>query len=217
MVIAYKLPLTTDKLLLLAATYFQQLAVALKSICKLDARFKPIFILLHLEKEQSYKTIIMANEINKKLAEEFRNTLDGDTWYSSNFITIINEVSADTAVKKLRGFPNSIAEIVFHMTQWKKFCIKKMEGDKDFDITLHSEEDWKRFNSLGEDEWEDIKSEFEEMTINLSKAISAAADEKLNTTVPGRKYSFFHLVIGIIEHETAHTTQISYLKRLLDN
>ncbi|MCW3117649.1 MAG: DinB family protein [Chitinophagaceae bacterium] len=159
----------------------------------------------------------MIKEINKKLAQEFRNTLDGDTWYSSNFTTIINEIDADTAVKKLKGFPNSIVEIVCHMTQWKIFCIKKLEGDAAFDIDMNSEVDWKRFNSLGEDEWEDIKSAFEKATIDLANAIAAAADEKLDAIVPGRKYSFLHLVIGITEHEVVHTTQISYLARLFEN
>ena len=158
----------------------------------------------------------MINDINKKLAQEFRNTLDGDTWYSSNFTTIIDGTDADLAVKKLRGFPNSIVEIVCHMTQWKKFCIKKLEGDGDFDIALNSEDDWKRFNSLGEEEWEQIKAAFEKASLDLANTISGAADEKLDAPVPGRKYSFFHLIIGITEHEVVHATQISYLKRLLE-
>ena len=37
----------------------------------------------------------MIRDLNKKLAQEFRNTLDGDTWYSSNFETIIAEIDAD--------------------------------------------------------------------------------------------------------------------------
>jgi hypothetical protein len=159
----------------------------------------------------------MANEINKKFANELRNTLDGKTWYASNFTTTVNDIEADTAVKKLRGFPNSIVEIVCHMIQWKKYCIKKFEGDGAFDIAINSPDDWKRFNSLGEDEWAIIKSEYGQTTIDLANAISAAADEKLDTTVPGRKHSFFHLTIGVIEHEAVHTTQISYLKRLLEN
>src|SRR5207237_10260288 len=112
------------------------------------------------------------NDINKQFAQELRKTLDGDTWYSSNFMTVINEIDADTAVKKLRGFPNSIVEIVCHMTQWKKFCIEKNQGDVAFDITLHSEEDWKRFNSLGEEEWEEIKSAFDKNTIDLSNPMA---------------------------------------------
>ncbi|MES1223641.1 MAG: DinB family protein, partial [Bacteroidota bacterium] len=67
------------------------------------------------------------------------------------------------------------------------------------------------------DDWEKIKSEFEQATIELSNAISAAADESLDTRVPGRSYSIFHMLIGIIEHEVVHSTQISYLKRLLEN
>jgi len=154
-------------------------------------------------------------DLNKKLADELRKTLDGDTWYSSNFMTVVNEIDPDTAVKKLRGFPNSIVEIVVHMTQWKKFCIEKIKGDPAFDIALHSEEDWKRFNSLGEEQWEDIKSAFEKTSVDLSNAIASVGVEKNDDIVPGRKYSFFHLIIGIIEHEVAHTTQISYLKKML--
>ena len=160
---------------------------------------------------------IMVNEINKKLAQEFRSTLDGNTWYSSNFMTVIEGIDADTAVKKLKGFPNSIVEIVCHMTQWKRFCVKKLEGDGVFDIPMNSEDDWKRFNSLADEEWDDIKAAFEKTTNELADAIAATADEKLDTIVPGRKYSFFHLVIGIMEHEAVHTTQINYLERLLEN
>jgi hypothetical protein len=159
----------------------------------------------------------MFSEINKKLAQEFRNTLDGETWYSSNFTTIIDGINADTAVKKLKGFPNSIVEIVCHMGQWKRFCIKKLENDAEFDIGMNSEEDWHRYNSLAVEEWENIKSAFEKASIDLANAISSAADEILDATVPGRKYSFFHLIIGVTEHEAVHMTQISYLKKLLEN
>ncbi|MBS1608838.1 MAG: DinB family protein [Bacteroidetes bacterium] len=159
----------------------------------------------------------MIKDINKKLAQEVRNTLDGDTWYASNFLAVIRDVTARTAVQKLIGFPNSIAEIVYHMTQWKKFCIKKTEGDASFDIVLHSEEDWKRFDSLEDKEWEKIKSDYAKATIDLSHSIRLLPDERLEDKVPGRGYSYFHLLIGVIEHETAHTTQISYLKKLQNN
>ncbi|MGC4035145.1 MAG: hypothetical protein QM764_04225 [Chitinophagaceae bacterium] len=154
-------------------------------------------------------------DFNKNLAKELLNTLNGDTWYSSNFEIIIQDVTADIAVKKLKGFPNSIAEIVVHMTQWKLFCIEKIKGNTDFDITLNSEEDWKRFNSLGEDEWEYIKSEFGRASIDLAKVIEQTPDSGDDKIVPGRKYSFFHLFVGILEHEVVHMTQVSYLKKLL--
>src|SRR5689334_4199847 len=135
-------------------------------------------------------------DINKKLGEELRKTLDGDTWYSSNFVTVINEIDPDTAVKKLRGFPNSIVEIVVHMTQWKRFCIKKIENDAAFDIALNSPEDWKRFNSVGEEEWQTIKKEYAEATEHLAAMIEIFPEDRLDDIVPGRDYPFFHLFVG---------------------
>jgi hypothetical protein len=153
--------------------------------------------------------------VNRKFAEELTNLVDGNTWFSSNFTIIINEVSADTAVKKLKGFPNSIVEIVYHMTQWKIFCIKKIQGDASFDIAMNTEEDWKRFNGLAEGEWEDIKNDYAKATNDLADLIGAFPDNRLNDIVPGRDYPFFHLFVGVIQHETAHMTQINYLQRLL--
>jgi hypothetical protein len=159
----------------------------------------------------------MINEIAKKLANELRQTLDGATWYDANFSNIIEDIDADTAVKKLKGFPNSIVEIVCHMTQWKIFCIRKFEGNAAFDIVSNSEDDWKRFNSLSDEEWVDIKQNFENATIDLANAIAASPDEMMDRIVPGRKYAFFHLVTGITQHEAVHSTQIAYLKRMLES
>jgi len=153
--------------------------------------------------------------INKKFAEELKNTLNGPTWFSSDFTSVSDGITADTAVKKLKGFPNSIVEIVVHMTQWKKFCAKKLQGDEDFDIPMNTEADWKRFNSLGDDEWESIKEDYAQATNELSDLIASFPDNNLDSTVPGRDYAFFHLLLGVIQHETAHMTQINYLKRLL--
>lgn len=157
----------------------------------------------------------MNNDFNKKLASELRNTVDGETWFSLNFLDAVEVIDADDAVKKLKGFPNSIVEIVVHMTQWKRFCTRKLEGDASFDIPLNSPEDWRRFNSLGEEEWENIKTEYVNATNELAAKMETFPDEKINDIVPGRDYRFFHLFVGVIQHETAHMTQISYLKRLL--
>jgi hypothetical protein len=157
----------------------------------------------------------MPNNIAKNLANELTNTVNGETWFSLNFRDAVGTTDADTAVKKLKGFPNSIVEIVVHMTQWKRFCIKKIESDAAFDIALNSPEDWKRFNAIGEEEWQNIKKEYVEATEQLAAMIAVFPGDRLDDMVPGRTYPFFHLFVGVIQHETAHMTQISYLRRLL--
>ena len=156
----------------------------------------------------------MSSNLSNRLSAEISRQFDGDTWYDSNFNQVIKNISAEGAVKKFNGFPNSIVEIVRHMTQWKIFCLKKLEGDPKFDIE-DPDEDWKRFSDLTEEEWLDILAKYETTNTNLVRNVKNGPDEKLDQIVPGRKYNFFYLLMGIIEHDVWHTMQIKFIKRLL--
>ena len=156
----------------------------------------------------------MNSNLSNRLSAEISRQFDGDTWYSSNFKQVIKNIAAEDAVKKFNGFPNSIAEIVRHMTQWKIFCLKKLEGDSKFDIE-DPDEDWMRFSNLTEEEWLDILAKYETTNINLIRNVKDLSDDTLDQIVPGRKYSYYYLLMGIIEHDVWHTMQIKFIKRLL--
>jgi len=156
----------------------------------------------------------MNSNLSNRLSAEISRQFDGDTWYSSNFKQVIKNIAAEDAVKKLNGFPNSIVEIVRHMTQWKIFCLKKLEGDPKFDIA-DPDEDWMRFSNLTEEEWLDILAKYETTNTNLVRNVKDLSDDTLDQIVPGRKYSYYYLLMGIIEHDVWHTMQIKFIKRLL--
>jgi len=156
----------------------------------------------------------MNSNLSNRLSAEISRQFDGDTWYSSNFKQVIKNIAAEDAVKKLNGFPNSIVEIVRHMTQWKIFCLKKLEGDTNFDIE-DPDEDWMRFSNLTEEEWLDILAKYETTNTNLIRNVKDLSDDTLDQIVPGRKYSYYYLLMGILEHDVWHTMQIKFIKRLL--
>ena len=157
----------------------------------------------------------MDNILTNKLSAEISRQFNGDTFYSSNFDIVIKNIAAEDAVKKFSGFPNSVVEIVRHMTQWKIFCLRKLEGDAGFDIRDNTDEDWMRFANLDEKVWREILRKHETTNKDLAAKIKDLADSKLDQTVPGRDYSFFYLLMGIIEHDVWHTMQIKFLKRLM--
>jgi len=156
----------------------------------------------------------MNSNLSNRLSAEISRQFDGDTWYSSNFKQVIKNIAAEDAVKKLNGFPNSIVEIVRHMTQWKIFCLRKLAGDPKFDIA-DPDEDWMRFSNLTEEEWLDILAKYETTNTNLVRNVKDLSDDTLDQIVPGRKYSYYYLLMGIIEHDVWHTMQIKFIKRLL--
>jgi hypothetical protein len=51
------------------------------------------------------------------------------------------------------------------------------------------------------------------LAISDGKAVEAFSDARLQHTVPGRDYDFYHLYHGIVQHSLYHGGQIALLKK----
>lgn len=138
-----------------------------------------------------------------------------EAWYGPSVVEALREVTPKLAERRLSESTHSIAEIVYHMTTWRIFTVRKLQGDKEFDIKT-KDKDWKKLPVVDEFEWEAIQMELslsqEELISELEKIES---DEFLEEYVPGRDYSYYTLVHSLIHHDVYHTGQISLIKKAL--
>jgi uncharacterized damage-inducible protein DinB len=67
---------------------------------------------------------------------------------------------------------------------------------------------------LNEEGWEEILQNYEEAQTELLEVVDSYTNSKLEAIVPGRKYSFYTLVHGVIHHDIYHSGQMMMLKRL---
>jgi uncharacterized damage-inducible protein DinB len=138
-----------------------------------------------------------------------------EAWYGPSLVESLRDITPKLAEMRLSSNTHSIAEIVYHMTTWRIFTVRKLQGDAEFDIKTQ-DKDWKKFPIVDEFEWEALQMELslsqEELISELEKIES---DTFLEEFVPGRDYSYYTLIHGVIHHDVYHTGQIGLIKKAL--
>jgi hypothetical protein len=76
-----------------------------------------------------------------------------------------------------------------------------------------TEKDWPRVQGSDAAAWAAATERLFRTGEQLAGAIETFPEERLQETVPGRDYGFYHLFHGIVQHSLYHAGQIAMLKR----
>lgn len=151
-------------------------------------------------------------EINR-IKDMVRRHYDGETWHGPSLIETLSDVTSEQALKRLLPTTHNIAEIVAHLTAWRVFVLEKLTGGASYDIVLNSETDWQRFDDLTTEAWHDLLVALADTQTELLDVLESVNDRRLQEIVPGRRYSYYTLLHGGIQHDIYHSGQISLLKK----
>ncbi|TDB67076.1 DinB family protein [Arundinibacter roseus] len=134
-------------------------------------------------------------------------------WHGPSLVEVLRDVTPKKADKRIVPNTHTIAELVFHITTWRIFAVRKLQGDAAFDVNT-KEKNWKKFTFFDDFEWETLQMELslsqEELISELEKKTS---DAFLEDIVPGRDYTFYTLLHGLVNHDMYHAGQISLIKK----
>ncbi len=149
-----------------------------------------------------------------RLIDLLNDTYESEqAWHGPSVVEALKDVSPKMSEARLSPNTHSIAEIVYHLTNWRIFAVKKLQGDEQFDIKTR-DKDWKTFAVVDDFEWEALQMELsltqEELVSELEKIEN---DDFLEDIVPGRDYTYYTLLHGIIHHDLYHTGQVSFIKK----
>ena len=151
----------------------------------------------------------------KRIHSILRREYAGESWHGPSLSEILDGITAQDAVKRIIPNAHNIAELVIHMTNWRIFTLEKLTGGDTYDIILNSDADWTVVNELSEDGWQEILDNLADTQTELLELVDKFPVNKINEIVPGRKYSFYMLLHGIIQHDIYHSGQISLLKKAI--
>lgn len=157
----------------------------------------------------------MNTECNR-IAYALAFAIDGDAWYGDSLRKILDNVTAGQA--EARPIPNahSVWELVLHVEVWVKLCLGAVQGTPIPPwSTMPNEQDWPPVSNTGERAWKQAVSSFFSSHLKLVEALKTLSDDRLEATVPGRPYNFYHLFQGMIQHAVYHGGQIALLKKML--
>jgi hypothetical protein len=145
----------------------------------------------------------------------------GKPWIGSSYDRKLNAVDESLVFTRPLEDMHSIAEIISHLTLWRKEAILKIKtgtGSKTDDC----EENWLTNEKLQPKGWKTIKSEYDLTLTELITLLKAKEDSFLNeeyydTDFKGN-YAYSFLLNGMLHHDLYHLGQlgmiIKYLKKL---
>jgi uncharacterized damage-inducible protein DinB len=147
----------------------------------------------------------------KRILDQLKRSFEGEAWHGPSVREALANVNAEKAAAHPLPAAHSIWEITEHIAAWQHFVCKRLEGEQ-FEAT--PEQDWPAIPSKDEQTWQKTLSNLEQGYRKLSSAIGRINDKELDQTyVPGKPYTLYFLIHGIIQHNLFHAGQISLLKK----
>ncbi len=143
----------------------------------------------------------------KNIISLLTSTFEKKPWYGPSLKEVLRDITPGLALKKLAD-THSIIELVAHMTAWRTFVIRKLEGDDQFTV-----EDPMNFPEVTD--WPDVLQGLFESQAKLISTLQNFPGSRLHEVVPhgSYRYTYYALLHGIIHHDVYHTGQISLLKK----
>jgi uncharacterized damage-inducible protein DinB len=155
----------------------------------------------------------MNTECNR-IAYALASAINGDAWYGDSLRKILDKVTAKEAQARPIANAHSIWELIVHVEAWVKFCLDAVQGTPiPAWSTMPKEQDWPLVGNTSEQTWKQAVGSFFSTHLKLVEALKIFSDERLEATVPGRTYNFYHLFQGMIQHAVYHGGQIALLKK----
>jgi len=151
----------------------------------------------------------MSTEI-ERIKGQMQKTFYSDAWHGGSVMEFLSEMGAEEAAARPLEARHSIWELVPHMETWKRVARYALEGNEIGRIS--PEEDWPAIEDVSEESWAQMVENLNEEHEALVGALSRLSEERLGETVPGRSYSFYTLLHGVIHHDLYHLGQIAVLK-----
>lgn len=155
----------------------------------------------------------MENNVNIKNIIRLLNAgFHGGAWHGPSLLELTKGVKVKTAAYKA-GNIHTIAELIYHITSWRLFALKRIQGDAVYNI----ENEKMNFGDIQKVDEFELETLMMELTLSqdeLTRALEGKDDTFLQEVVPGAEYTYDTLLNGIIQHDVYHSGQIAIIKKL---
>jgi uncharacterized damage-inducible protein DinB len=147
-----------------------------------------------------------------RIADQLRRAFQGQAWHGLSLRELLADVTAEHAEAHPLASAHSIWELVLHITVWTQAAFQATNGTPMPKI-VGTAEDWALVSDSSDQAWSKAAKGMFETGERLASAMEQFHDARLVETVPGRKYDFYYLFHGIVQHCLYHAGQIALLKK----
>lgn len=151
-----------------------------------------------------------------RILDQLTRAYAGPAWHGPALREVLTGVTATQAAARPLPDAHTIWELVLHITAWENAVRKALGGTP---IHVPDSENFPAISDASDAAWNDALEALESGHLALREAIRQTTEEALDAkhvlddTVPGRTYSFYNLLHGVVQHDLYHAGQIALLKK----
>jgi uncharacterized damage-inducible protein DinB len=164
-------------------------------------------------KSQKMKVLI-PHIINQLMAIQ-----EGKVWVGSTYESKLRQINEENAFIRPLPDMHSVAEIVAHLTTWRKESILKIRTGKG-SLTDDDEANWYANEKLKEQTWAAILADYKASLSTLIELLNSKEDDFLNQTYYDTdfkgNYPYSFVIDGMLHHDIYHLGQIGMIVKYLE-
>jgi uncharacterized damage-inducible protein DinB len=137
-------------------------------------------------------------------------------------VACVEDVSVELAMRRVEGFPHSIAALVFHMNYWMDYELRRIRDDRPTYPEHNSESFPSESSPANAQDWEQLRKQFASLLAGFAAlaksspqemqrqiASSHAGDTKLAGTLEA-------VLWQMVAHNSYHVGQITMIRHMLN-
>lgn len=146
----------------------------------------------------------------ERIWNQLQRSFEGnEAWKCPSLRDLLAEASAaQAAAHPIAGAP-SIWELLLHTTAHERVARQRLAGEAV--ASLPEPLAWPTPGAVSAEAWLRARLDFGEARRELRRAVAAFPEARLQQPVPGREYSFYVMLHGVVEHALYHAGQVEML------
>jgi uncharacterized damage-inducible protein DinB len=149
---------------------------------------------------------------SQRISKLFSDLYDGNAWIDVTIVGTLKNIKSNQAYSKPAANLNSIWEIVNHLVSWRETVLKRMQGET---INEPKNNFFEPVKENSGEAWRNTLTRFEKSQQMWLQFLSRLDDKSLEKYYSQSKYTYYDLMLGILQHDAYHLGQIVLLKKMV--
>ena len=147
----------------------------------------------------------------KRIKSLLRRAFEGEAWHGPSVMELLKDVTARQAAAHPVDGAHSIWELALHIATWERFVKRRIAEAAALDPT--DDENFPTVQDSSEEAWRKALEDIKLAHAELLETVAGLDEARLSEIVPGKPYSVYFMLHGVIQHDLYHAGQIALLKK----
>lgn len=144
--------------------------------------------------------------------QQFNQIFNGEPWLGESFGKKLNEISEKQAFTKSPDNNHSVADIVSHVTVWRKEIIRRLiYNSSERLLTEESIANWKNPEELQQAGWQQLYIDLKQSQEQIIQLLENKDDSFLESQLAETEFNKEYFLAGILHHDIYHLGQIGLI------